>query len=60
MIGLNYLAVDLGKRADAAAARKWSKAHGIQILNVAGPRESKIPGTYQKAVRFLREILREE
>ncbi|MCX5913652.1 MAG: hypothetical protein NTV04_17150 [Deltaproteobacteria bacterium] len=35
----------------------WAEAHKIRVLNVAGPRESKNPGIYEKAKRFLQTIL---
>jgi len=35
----------------------WIKALAIGVMNVAGPRESKNPGIYQKAKKFLREVL---
>lgn len=32
-------------------------AHGVQTLNIAGPRESTCPGIYQQAVDYLRRLL---
>jgi hypothetical protein len=34
----------------------WLQEHGIQVLNVAGPRESEQPGIYRAARRFLTEL----
>ena len=48
-----YLVVDLGEIKDPTEAGTWIKAHAIGVLNVAGPRESKNPGIYQKAKKFL-------
>jgi len=32
---------------------QWMQAHGIRILNIAGPRESEAPGAYRRTRRFL-------
>ena len=32
----------------------WFRDNSIQLLNVAGPRESRDPGIYQQAGQFLR------
>jgi hypothetical protein len=40
-----------------ATARAWAHAHGVRILNVAGPRESKCPGIYEEAKALLRQLL---
>ncbi len=45
--------VDLASRPRAAPVRAWMAAHDVQVLNVAGPRESKAPGIQQQAKRFL-------
>ena len=39
-----HLVVDLSKAKDAAIVRKWLEFNQVGTLNVAGPRESKIPG----------------
>lgn len=41
-------------------ARRWlemNPIHPIHVLNIAGPRESKRPGVYDKALYFLRDLL---
>jgi hypothetical protein len=38
----------------------WIEKHGIEILNVAGPRESYSPGIYSNARRFLERLLSSE
>ena len=58
--GKSYLGIDLSKNMDSTDVVNWIKAKGIAVINVAGPRESKMPGIYQKAMRFLRESFREE
>jgi predicted Rossmann-fold nucleotide-binding protein len=35
----------------------WVRQNGIKVLNIAGPRESKSPGIYKLARRFLEEVL---
>jgi hypothetical protein len=55
--GKPHLVVDLDRRPVAAAVQAWLRRHGIAVLNVAGPRESKSPGVYAKASRFLRRFL---
>lgn len=52
-----YLVLDLKRKPNPSAARNWGKMLKIGILNVAGPRESKIPGVYEKAKNLLRSIL---
>ena len=42
-----------------AAFRDWLAAHHIQVLNVAGPRESKRLGVYAAAGRCLEGLLQE-
>ena len=53
-----YLVIDLSKRGEPRIVEEWGGQNGIRVLNVAGPRESKAPGIYDKAVEFLREIFR--
>ena len=55
-----YLMIDLGSGGDLETVRKWEETNKVRILNVAGPRESKIRGIHDKAVKFLRELLRSE
>ncbi len=52
-----YLVVDLATCPDPSAVRAWLSTHRIRILNVAGPRESKCPGIYAEASKFLRQLL---
>ena len=49
-----YLIIDLYNKADPLIAREWGEKNNIKILNVAGPRESKVPGIHDKAVNFLK------
>jgi hypothetical protein len=52
---LLVLDLDLDPRPDEAA--RWMSEHGITTVNVAGPRESERPGTYDRALAFLVETL---
>lgn len=51
------LLVDLGRRVAVAEIVGWLKEWGIEVLNVAGPRESTQPGIYRRALRLLAELL---
>src|SRR5690348_13557797 len=46
---------DLAAVADGV--REWLGAHAVSVLNIAGPRESKQPGIYQRALAFLESLL---
>ena len=49
--------VDLGAASDPGTVADWILEHRIQVLNVAGPRESTLPGIYQQAAEYLRSLL---
>lgn len=51
------LIIDISASPDTAEVLGWLKDYNIQILNIAGPRESKCPGIYDKAVTELTRIL---
>jgi hypothetical protein len=51
------LVVDLSGQPDVVAVRSWCVDHHIQILNVAGARESEQPSIYEQAAAFLREVV---
>ena len=55
-----HLVVDLFRAKDPAIVRKWLDFNQVGTLNVAGPRETKTPGIYDKAVEFLRRILQRD
>ena len=55
--GRPWLALDLRREGDPGAVAAWLAAHGVRTLNVAGPRESRAPGTYAAAARFLGRLL---
>jgi Predicted Rossmann fold nucleotide-binding protein involved in DNA uptake len=51
------LIVDLDQACSPDTLRNWLAVHQIHILNIAGPRESKSPGIYQKSMNRLRMLL---
>lgn len=54
------LIVDLAETTpgDAIAAiLSWSRQHGVEVLNVAGPRESRRPGVYGECLELMRVLL---
>lgn len=54
-IGRPFLIVDLSVPEDAAVARlrDWLDENAVNVLNVAGPRESTRPGIHAAAAAFL-------
>ena len=51
--------VDLDRNPGTEAVMRWIRRHRIQVLNVAGPRESSSPGVYDRARAFLVRLLGE-
>ncbi len=49
--------VRLSGRISYVACIEWFEAEKIRVLNVAGPRASKDPHIYTKALRYLRQLL---
>lgn len=56
--GKPLLIVDLESPPSARNVVDWLEAHRVCILNVAGPRESNVPGIYDEARSFLSDVLR--
>ncbi len=60
-----FIAVDLDRvaagdetsAAEAGRVTAWMESEGVEVLNVAGPRESKQPGIARLAAGLLRGIL---
>lgn len=52
------LIVDLRDAPDADTITTWLEDEQIEVLNVAGPRESKQAGIYEEACHLLRTLLR--
>ena len=55
--GKPCLVVDLDASPDPSVVRRWIDAHAIDVLNVAGPRESQRPGIGAAAAAFLRAVV---
>ena len=53
-----FLVAQVDQEMDCGAINEWFEEHDIQILNIAGPRQSKYPDIYLKAKNFLMELLR--
>jgi len=51
------LVVDPADVNAAAAIRRWLVEHEVAVLNIAGPRESTLPGAYDRATALLRRVL---
>ena len=49
--------VDLLKPQNLASIQFWLDYEKVQTLNVAGPRETKVPGIRNMAMAFLKDIL---
>jgi hypothetical protein len=49
--------VDLASGGDEGSVSEWLRRNGIRILNVAGPRESEVPGIHDRAIEFLRGVV---
>ena len=56
-LGRPYRVVDLDGEVDAAEVRRWLEQQRVEILNVAGPRESQSPGIGAIARDFLVRVL---
>ncbi len=52
-----FLVLDLAGTVDRGAAAEWLARHVVGILNVAGPRESTMPGIYAEASSLLAMLL---
>lgn len=55
-LGKPLLQVEHGEAPDEVV--EWLREHAVRVLNVAGPRESKVPGTYRQARSFIQGVLR--
>lgn len=55
--GRPLLLVEIKARPARAAVHSWLRDNRIRVLNVAGPRESQIPGIQRRAYRVLQKLL---
>lgn len=51
------LVIDLSYDTDPGKVQGWIQNRKIQVLNVAGPRESKTPGIHDRTVEFLKKVI---
>lgn len=51
------LVVDLDAPPAPAEIDAWLAGHDIRVLNIAGPRESRMPGIYRDACAFLERLI---
>ena len=56
-LGKPYHIVDLMRTHSPLAALRWLESKRPEVLNVAGPRESKVPGIYDEASTFLTHLM---
>ncbi len=54
--GKALLLIDLTAYPKGIDVAAWMVANGIQVLNVAGPRQSEAPGVYEAARAFLGDV----
>ena len=59
-LGRPWLIVDFDAGADPHAVRRWLQDNDANVLNVAGPRASTVPGIYDDARGFLLSLLSEK
>jgi hypothetical protein len=52
-----FLVIRLDQRTDPLTVRVWIEKNNLKILNVAGPRESEVPGIHDRAVKFIHEMI---
>jgi hypothetical protein len=51
------LSIDLERPSSPDRVATWAERQGVEVLNVAGPRESSCPGITEEAGGFLRRAL---
>ena len=56
-LGKPLLLVDLAEAPPTTLVRDWLARHRLNVLNVAGPRESGCPGIYAAASTYLAALL---
>lgn len=57
-LGKPCLVIDLEQKDAQEPVRIWLDEHHITVLNIAGPRASKVPRAYEGALRFLFKLLK--
>ncbi|HKK13038.1 MAG TPA: putative molybdenum carrier protein [Gammaproteobacteria bacterium] len=56
-LGRPWLVIDPQSESDVERVHCWLEAHGVHVLNIAGPRESQQPGIHDRALSFLQSLL---
>ena len=56
----SFTKIDLGDLNDVVYEQVRDEIKDVEVLNVAGPRESKRPGVYKQARGFMRHILEDK
>lgn len=54
-----YLLIDIKDKTDyeiITAVKNWLAENKPEVLNIAGPRESKVPGIYKRVFEILKEV----
>ena len=60
VLGRPVLVHQLETGLDLSLAAAWIEEHSVEILNLAGPRESKRAGIYAEAAAFLRHLFSQQ
>ena len=56
-MGKPFMVADLQQPGPIPPVAEWITANRISVLNIAGPRESTLPGIYSQAAEFVRQLL---
>lgn len=56
-LGRPLRVLDPGIESDVGLVAEWLRAEAVRVLNVAGPRESSVPGIYAEARAFVTRLL---
>ncbi len=51
-----YCVVDLSVGGNPESVQRWGEVNQIKVLNIAGLRESELPGIHHQTVQFLRQV----
>ena len=54
-----HLIIDFDDKIDLHMVKEWGEKNQIEVLNVTGPRENKVPGIHDRTVDFLKKVLNE-
>lgn len=56
--GKPHLIVNISEQIDTLSIIRWTNENNINILNIAGPRESQCPGIYVKSCKVIEHIIK--